>query len=860
MRIYLIALMLVSNLLYAKEWSLSDLPLTVIDQGWGVPQRDRNLLNSELSVGKEKYTKGIASHAPGGFTLILDGGAKKFTGLVGIDDAVNGYGDVIVKFFIIINGKRELLWDSGVLKKGEKAKKFDLNLSGGTELKFEMFDNGDGSYDHLDLLEWKIEYDNKAPQAVFPPGVIETDNLMWHFEAITNRELIQKNFGSKNHFSGAKVGLLTYPARGKESFALDENLRIIQADGAHSLALVVEKVDKTTIADGIEETRFFLRDPEYPIKVEYVILSYKKEDVFKAHIEVINNGDLPIMIINRDSAFTTFEATENSYLTSFYGHWGREFLDSREDKLPAGVVKHQDRGGIQPTMNRWPGILLSLDGKAEEDSGVVFAAALAWSGAWQLKVTNMPPNQYNPKNRLFFSAGVQEDPVKLASKSRYTSPEVVMTFSNQGKGQVSRNYHAYMLRDGLYNPHLERPIILNSWEGVYFDFDEAKIINMIEQAAKLGVEMFVLDDGWFGNGDFQRNSDRAGLGDWQINSKKLPNGLNALISASEKNGIKFGLWVEPEMVNPKSNLFQTHPDWAMQIPKRERYTSRHQYVLDLSKQEVENFVYNSVANILTLYPKISYIKWDFNSSGVNFGSASAADDQGAISDKQTQSYYRIMAKLRKNFPNVMFQACASGGGRTDFGAMKFHEEFWASDQTNGLERIKIQWGYSHFYPPIAIASHIGKYGDGDFKLRVDVAMTGRLGVELSPDSINDENREIINQGINVYKKLRPILAKAELFRGSSPLTSNISDLSYIAKDKNVGVFFGFKRGKEAQLCQLKPKGLNPDFEYKVTEVNAENQARFINFNATGKELMENGISIDFPNKESSVVALIEKIK
>lgn len=248
------------------------------------------------------------------------------------------------------------------------------------------------------------------------------------------------------------------------------------------------------------------------------------------------------------------------------------------------------------------------------------------------------------------------------------------------------------------------------------------------------------------------------------------------------------------------------------------------------------------------------MKWDHNAFGRNAGSAALAGDQGALSDRYNAAYYRILARLRREFPAVMFQLCASGGGRVDYGAMRYHEEFWPSDKTNGIARIPIQWGYSHFFPANAMASHIGRHGEGDFKLRVDIAMTGRLGVELSPDAVSAADREVIKRGIAAYKELRPILHCSELYRGRSPHESRTTELTFVLPDKRNAVFFGFRREGKAAKELLKLSGLDPALRYRVEERNPDDTPRLQPAVRTGAELMERGLEIDFPPRPSSVVA------
>ena len=843
-----------STVLASAQWQGGNLAAGAVEQGWGKLRYNSSVDGNPLTIAGVKYDSGLGSHAPGGFTLKLFREATRLSGGVGIDDEVGTAGNGAQVLLVgVVDGAEKELWNSGLMRAGEPARMFDVDLAGLDQIHFKMLDNGNRDFDHVDFVNLKIDYENRPPRPVFPAGTIVTDNICWLLRAEPGKPLTQCGFGSFKTMTESFSALLQYPVRGEAGFLLDESIRVIQGDGSHNIALVLDRMEETMSAPGIRESRFFLVDKEYPVRAVLKVTAYEKEDVITSQLELINDGDAPVEVLNRDAAFVALPHSDQAYLTSFYGEWAHEMTGIQEDRVPNGVLKHQHRGVIRTAWPDWPGCFLSLNGPAQEEAGEVFAAALAWSGSWQYKVSKIPV-VFRLQSGIFFSAGAQEDPVRLAPKESYVSPEVVMTWSDHGKGQASRNFHKYMERAGLYNPDAVRRIVLNSWEGVYFDFDEEKIIAMMDGAADLGVEMFVLDDGWFANGEFARDGDTAGLGDWQINVRKLPNGLNKLIDAAEARNLEFGLWVEPEMVNPKSRLFEEHPDWAMEVPNRERLTARNQYVLDLSKPEVEEFIYRTVSGILDEYPRIHYIKWDHNCIGLNAGSATLGDNQGALSDLHTEAYYRIMRKLRHNYPAVTFQLCASGGGRADFGAVRNNEEFWASDETNGIKRIIIQWGWSHFYPSKAIASHIGRYGEGDFKLRADVSMTGRLGVELTPSAISEENRAVVRQGIAAYKKLRGVLHRAELFRGRSPHVSMETELTFVLPDKSEAVFFAFQRGNEAQRVKMKMSGLDPEAQYVVTEANPDVEPRFVPGTFSGRELMENGLEIAFPAKPASAVA------
>ena len=840
--IFIGGLVAAATALGAGVWSLSEVEPERISQGWAAPCIDLSVDGRPLAVGGVSYKRGIGTHADSLIVVDLHGDAKRVFGAVGVDDEVpQGVGSVV--FSILNSESGDVLWQSPIMKSGMAAVEFDVSAEGLAKLLLIASDANDGiGWDHADWLDVQIEYDGDAPVALDGGMNAEAKDVQLGFIGVPGGKFIQSGFVGRSN--SRKPGLMTFPPRDNDAYLMPSNLKIIQSDGSHNLELVYRSYEKTALAEGVTRHTYFLEDPAYPVAVELAITAYYEDNVFESQLRVEKRGDAPIHLLERDAAFVTLP-DKDTYITSFYvGPW--ELSNVSEDKVPRGILEHRIASTDRTALPDYPGVFLSFGKPVEEDSGQVFAAAIAWSGSWQYKVTR------TRDDRIFFSAGATPDMIKLAPAEAYESPRVIMTWSDSGKGQASRNLHNYARKGGVMNGKVERPVILNSWEGVVFDFDEEKIIKMMDASAELGIEMFVLDDGWFGN-EYPRNNDRAGLGDWQVNRAKLPGGIGKLIEEANKRGMKFGLWVEPEMVNPNSNLFNAHPDWIMQIPNRMAYQGRNQYLLDLSRPEVEEFVYTTVATILRENPGIAYIKWDHNGEGKNAGAAHLGDNQGALSDKHSQAYYRVMERLRKEFPQVLFQLCASGGARIDYGAMKYHDEFWASDETNAINRVTIQWGISHFFPSNVIGSHINRWGNGDYKLRADVAMTGRLGVELSPDILAEEDKVVIRRGIAEYKKLRPFLHAAELYRGRSPHESPITEVTFVAPDKSEAVFFIFKRKPGAVEETAVMRGLDPLAKYRLEEVNADETPRFAPGVFSGAELMEKGISFSFPDKPASAV-------
>ena len=872
--------------LCAAEWTADQLRLSAPYMQLGYFDQARlnqSVEGNPLSIGGVRYNAhSVGLHAEGEFILKLDGKAVRATGAVGIDDDTNGRGSVNFQWYDASGSTMKLLWESKEMKSGEKAKEFSINLKGITRLRFVAAQGADMDYDHADLVNFKIEYDGAAPEQQSLATTFETNRLTWNLTGNVGGELRQGVFGAAKQPAqpamgqgrpgqggrpggfgggfgrggGTQSAIAAWPRLPSE--VMEPSIYIIQEDGTHNLELRIAKKSVRALDDERTEAAYELKDPLYPVTVTLIATAYKTADVFTSQIIVRNNGEKNITLLDRDAAFINLPFTNDTYLTSFYGDWGREMTEIHEDKVGRGVLKHLTNKGSRVAVPDYPGCYISFDGKLEEEKGRVFAAAIAWSGSWEYSITT------TQNNTVFFAAGVPGTPTILKPGEDYNSPKIVMTFSNEGAGQASRNLHNYGRMYGVYNGDKQRPVVLNSWEGTYMDFNEAKLDTYIPDAAKLGVEYFVLDDGWFGN-KYPRNNDTQGLGDWMVNKAKLPHGIEHLCDLCEQNGIKFGIWVEPEMVCPKSELFDAHPEYATELKGRNVQLIRNQRVLDLANPVVEAYVYKCVADILTEHPRVAYIKWDHNCTlGANPGSHVDLDNQGSFSDKYTEAYYRIMEKLRKNFPNVIFQACGSGGMRGDIGALQYSEEIWGSDQTNGINRISIQWGWSHFLPVKAVAAHVGCLNDGDYKFRTDVAMTARLGVELDPSSRNARrlgDPALIAKGIAVYKQLRPLLHSADLYRGRSPMVSQTTELTFVAQDKSEAVLFGFKRDRGARNEAIKASGLDPNAKYKLTEMNTDTEPRIeAGQTLTGAQLMQTGVQVRFPDKVSSVNIKLDKVQ
>ncbi|HWJ25437.1 MAG TPA: alpha-galactosidase, partial [Flavisolibacter sp.] len=382
----------------------------------------------------------------------------------------------------------------------------------------------------------------------------------------------------------------------------------------------------------------------------------------------------------------------------------------------------------------------------------VMAGTLAWTGNYQFTF------EIDQRNNLRVRSGINAyaSEYRLKPGEVFKTPAFIFTYSNQGKGQASRNLHRWARQYAVLDGNQPRMTLLNNWEATHTNFNEEKLIELFGEAKKLDVDLFLLDDGWFGN-KYPRNNDKAGLGDWQEDSTKLKNGIIRLVQEAGKKDIKFGIWLEPEMVNPKSELYEKHPDWILKLPNREEDLQRNQLVLDLTNPKVQEFVYRVVDNLLTKNPGLAFIKWDCNRSMTNAYSPYLKTEQSHLYIEYTRSLYKVMERIRRKYPHLPIMLCSGGGGRTDYGALKYFTEFWPSDNTDALERVYIQWGYSNFFPANTISAHITSMGKQSLKFRTDVAMMDKLGFDIRVNNFTAQELQFANEAVKTYKRISDVI-------------------------------------------------------------------------------------------------------
>ena len=609
-----------------------------------------------------------------------------------------------------------------------------------------------------------------------------------------------------------------YPAYGQNTPA-EAALAMRHSDGNMSTELVATGVERQG-----DVTRIHLKDPVYPITVDLCYRAYQDVDMIETWTEIKNGEQKPVTLTQFASISLPIRRG-NVWLSHFYGSWANEARLVEEPVLPGEkIIKNKD--GVRNSHTDHAEVMFSLDGKAQENQGDVIGAALCYSGNYQLKVET-DDTEYH-----YFFAGINPDNSEyhLKKGETFATPKVALSFSQSGLSGVSRNFHKWGRKYMMAHGDKERKILLNSWEGVYFDINQQGMDQMMGDIASMGGELFVMDDGWFGV-KYPRKTDNCALGDWVVDTNKLPEGIEGLLRDAKKHGIKFGIWIEPEMTNSVSELYEKHPDWIVKAPKRDAVLGRGgtQLVLDLSNPKVQDFVFSIVDDLMTKYPEIDYIKWDANMAIMNHGSQYLTmNDQSHLYIEYHRGFEKACQKIRAKYPDLTIQACASGGGRANWGVMPYFDEFWVSDNTDALQRIYMQWGTSYFFPAIAMASHISAtpnhtvFRTTALKYRIDVAMSGRLGMEIQPKNMTDDEKALCRNAIKEYKQIRPIVQFGDIYRLVSPYDKiGLASLMYVNEDKSKSVFFWWKTEsfQNEHLPRVKMAGLDAKKNYKVHELN-----------------------------------------
>lgn len=608
-------------------------------------------------------------------------------------------------------------------------------------------------------------------------------------------------------------GWEVYAGSGAEDY-FEPAVAILHNDGNPGTILRYVSSEQKTVEGGME-TIINLRDDKYPVNVTLHYIAYPKENVIKTWSEIKHGEKKPVMLSRYSSTMLYFSASKY-FLTEFSSDWARE-ANMTTQQLQFGKKILDTKLGSRAAMHMQPFFELGLDQPAQEQQGNVMLGTIGWTGNFRFtfEVDNVGNLRVIPAINPYASC------YELKANEVFTTPEFIFTLSENGTGEASRNLHDWARNHQLKDGRGDRLTLLNNWENTYFNFNEELLGQLMKEAKQLGVDMFLLDDGWFGN-KHPRNDDHAGLGDWEAMKSKLPGGIPALVNSAKEAGVKFGIWIEPEMVNPKSDLFEAHPDWAIHLPNRDTYYYRNQLVLDLSNPKVQDFVFGVVDKILTENPEVAFFKWDCNSPITNVYSPYLKDKQGQLYIDHVRGVYNVMKRVKEKYPDTPMMLCSGGGARCDYEALKYFTEFWCSDNTDPIERLYIQWGFSQIFPSKAMCAHVTSWNKNTtVKFRTDVASMCKLGFDLGLKELSQDELTYCRQAVANFKRLKPAILDGDLYRLASPYDSNHMSVMHVAKDKNKAVLYTYdihpRFGEKLLLVKL--QGLIPDKMYKVEEIN-----------------------------------------
>jgi alpha-galactosidase len=646
--------------------------------------------------------------------------------------------------------------------------------------------------------------------------IIETKNITLVLSVAGNRRVTQSYLGKKlpaNEYSQLNGGKEVYLTAGMEN-QNEAAIRMVHADGNPSLEL--NYVSHTTVAidKNVSKTSILLKDPAYPVEVTLYYVTYFNEDVIKNWSDIKQQEKRPVVLSEYASSMLHFNADEY-WLTQFHGDWARE-VNMVEEKLTHGIKVLESKLGTRTNFYQTQTFFVSFNKQSTETEGELMAGTLAWTGNFKYSF------EIDQRNSLRVISGINPyaSQYNLQPAETFTTPEFIFTYSANGKGQASRNLHRWARNYGVLDGNGSRLSLLNNWEATHTTFTENRLVELFDEAKKLGVDLFLLDDGWFGN-KYPRNDDKNGLGDWQEDKTKLPGGLGYLVKEAEKKGIRFGIWLEPEMVNPKSELYEKHPDWILKLPNRAENYGRNQLVLDLINPTVQDFVFSIIDDMMTKTPGIAFIKWDCNRSMTNAYSPYLAENQSQLFIEYTRSFYKVMERIRAKYPKLPIMLCAGGGGRTDYGALKYFTEFWPSDNTDALERVFIQWGYSYFFPSNTITAHITSMGKQSLKFRTDVAMMGKMGYDIRTNNFTPQEMQFSNEAVKTYKRISPVIWQGDQYRIVSPYDGARAVLLYVSENKTSAILFNYQLNTRRKdiFGRVQLQGLDPLKKYRFREIN-----------------------------------------
>jgi alpha-galactosidase len=681
-------------------------------------------------------------------------------------------------------------------------------------------------------------------------------HIYWGGHVLRDEDFLAAH--SSNEWASFDLGTTTtpqeYPGWGAGIY-VEPSLKVTFPDGNRDLVLgyVAHRIDGETAT-------VTLKDIERDLFVQLRYTVYPKTGLIRREAVVENRTGKPVVVENAQSGAAYLPRGDGYRLRYLSGRWAGEWQLSEEPVHMGVKVLESRRGSTSHQTNPW--FALDRNGDADPDDGSVWFGALAWSGSWRISVEETPHQQVRVTggfNSFDFS-------YSLAPGEKLETPSFYLGYTDRGIGEASRILHRFERAEILPRGSGDRtrPVLYNSWEATEFGVDEPGQIALAEKAASLGVERFVMDDGWFG----QRNTDHAGLGDWFVNPKKFPNGLAPLIRRVHELGMDFGIWVEPEMVNPDSDLYRKHPDWAMHFDRRPRTEARNQLLLNLARDDVREYVFNWLDQLVTTND-IAFLKWDYNRNFSEPGWPEVAiDQQKKIWVKFTQNLYDILDRLRSKHPKLEIESCSGGGGRVDLGILRRVEQVWPSDNTEAFDRLTIQQGFTYAYTPhimMAWVTDVPNFNGRSVPLefRFLVSMQGSLGIGSNLNKWQTEDFALAKQMVGYYKSIRETVQNGDLYRLTAPSEGNLRASQYVSPDKSRSVLFAFLHSQQfgRMLPALALRGLDEKATYSLVAVGGKSQPSSTPLPAklSGAYLMRHGLELPLTGDYDATSIKLERV-
>jgi alpha-galactosidase len=591
-------------------------------------------------------------------------------------------------------------------------------------------------------------------------------------------------------------------------------------------------------AEEAETLEIVLSDKLIGLKAVVTYTVFRDFDAVTRSVRFVNESQRPIRLLRALSMGIDFPHGQFDTL-HLAGTWARERHIVRKPLTTGATVIESRRGASSHALN--PFLALVSQG-ADENQGEVYGFNLVYSGSFLAHAEIDPYGS----TRVLMGINPFDFEWLLEPGEAFQTPEAVLVYSSEGIGGMSRTYHKLYRTRLCRGEHRDqtRPILVNNWEATYFQFDADKLEAIASEGSRLGLELFVLDDGWFG----KRDNDRSSLGDWYVDRTKLPKGLPDLVSRVQRLDLKFGLWFEPEMISPDSELYRANPDWCLHVSDRRRTTARHQLVLDYSRQDVRDYIVKVLTEVLQSCP-VQYVKWDMNRNMTEIGSALLPPErQRETAHRYMLGLYQVLERITSAFPHILFESCSGGGGRFDPGMLYYMPQTWTSDNTDAVERLKIQYGTSIVYPISSIGAHVSAVPNHQVKrttpitIRGHAAMSGNFGYELDLTKLTDEEKEIVKHQVALYKEIRPLVQFGDFYRLRSPFEGNDTAWMFVSEDRSEALvaYFQVLSEPNAPLRKLRLQGLDLHTNYMLYDADAPEDGGIL---AGGDELMHIGLQL-----------------